>query len=48
MKRAMIRDIPDDIHKDFKILCVEKSVSMNQELLKMIREAVEKYRKKKK
>ena len=45
MKRTIIRDIPDDIHKDFKIMCVEKEISMNKELLRMIQEAVKKYRK---
>jgi plasmid stability protein len=47
MKRIMIRDVPDDIHKDFRIMCLKKDVSMNQELLRMIKEAVEKYRKSK-
>jgi len=48
MKRTIIRDIPDDIHQDFKIMCVKKDISMNKELLRMIKEAVEKYRKEKK
>ena len=48
MKRAMIRDIPEDIYRDFKIMCVEKDISMNKELLRMIKETVEKYREKKK
>jgi len=41
----MIRDIPDELHKKFKIMCVEKGVSMNAELLRLIKEAVDKYKK---
>lgn len=48
MKRTMVRDIPEDIHRDFKVMCVQKGVSMNAELLRLIREAVEGYRKKEK
>jgi len=48
MKTTMIRKIPDDIHRDFRIMCLKKDVSMNTELLRMIKEAVEKYRKEKK
>ena len=44
MKRTMIRDIPDNIHKDFKLMCVEKEVSMNRELLRLIKEEVERFR----
>ena len=47
MKRTMLRNIPEDVHKDFKIMCVEKGVSMNAELLRLMKEAVEKYRKSK-
>jgi len=47
MKTTMIRKVPDDIHKDFRIMCFEKSVSMNTELLRLMKEAVEKYRKQK-
>ncbi len=48
MKTTMIRKVPDDVHKDFRIMCFEKGVSMNTELLRLMKEAVEKYRKKSK
>jgi len=45
MRKLFIRNIPDDIHRDFKMMCVGKDVSMNTELLRIITEIVKKYRK---
>ncbi|MHA1782017.1 MAG: FitA-like ribbon-helix-helix domain-containing protein [Promethearchaeota archaeon] len=47
MKTLIIRNIPDDVHKKFKIMCAEKDTSMNQEIIKLMKEAVDKYFKKK-
>ena len=35
-----IRDIPDDLHRAFRLLCVGQGVSMNQALLELMRRAV--------
>jgi len=38
--KIQIRDLPRDVHRAFKILCVKETVSMNKKLLLMIREEV--------
>lgn len=40
------RNIPDDLHKRFKILCVEHEVSMNTKVIDLIRKFVEQQEKK--
>jgi len=40
-----IRDLPDDLHKDLKRLCVEEEISMNKKILQLITREVEKFRK---
>jgi len=40
------RDVPDDLHKRFKMLCVEHGVSMNSKVIELIREFVEQGEKK--
>ena len=47
MKTIMIRNVPEDLHKEFKILCVKKGVSINEQLLLLMRKEVEKEQKKK-
>jgi len=42
-----IREIPDELHKDFKIMCVDKKISMNDLVIQLMKEAVEKYKQKK-
>ena len=42
-----IRDIPDELHVQFKVMCAEKRISMNKLIIQLIREAVEKHRKEK-
>ena len=46
MKNTIIRNIPDDIHRDFKVMCAKKGVSINQELIRLMKEAVDKEGKK--
>ncbi len=41
------RNVPDDLHKRFKVLCVEHEVSMNAKVIELIREFVERQEKKK-
>jgi len=47
MKSIMIRNVPEDLHREFKILCVKKEVSINEQLLNLMRKEVEKEQKKK-
>ncbi|GAJ10720.1 unnamed protein product [marine sediment metagenome] len=43
-----IRDLPTELHYQFKLLCLKKKISMNKYLLKMIEKEVEKEVKKNK
>jgi|APSaa5957512622_1039677.scaffolds.fasta_scaffold449723_1 hypothetical protein len=36
-----IRNIPPDLWRKFKLLCVHQDISMNQKVLDLVREAVE-------
>ncbi len=47
MVSMLTRDIPDNLHKRFKVLCVEHEVSMNAKVIELIREFVERQEKKK-
>lgn len=40
MKQMIIRNIPDDLHKDFRIYCFEQETSMNKLIIKMIANVV--------
>lgn len=42
MKYIMVREVPDNVHKAFKLLCVERGKSINSEVIRLIREEVEK------
>ncbi len=46
MKTIMIRNVPEDLHKEFKILCVKRGLSINEQLLNLMRKEVEKEQKK--
>ena len=46
MKDMRIREVPDDLHLKFKLLCVKKKISMNQYLIQMIKKEVEEEEKK--
>ena len=42
-----IRKIPDDLHKEFKLLCIKRDTNMTDEIIRFMREEVEKERRKK-
>ncbi len=46
MVKMFLRNVPDDLHKRFKVLCVEHEVSMNAKVIGLIREFVEREEKK--
>jgi plasmid stability protein len=46
MKSIMIRNVPEDLHKEFKILCVKRGVSINKLMLDLMRKEVDKEQKK--
>jgi len=37
-----IKNIPEDLHKRFRILCIQESVSLNEKIIQLMKEAVEK------
>ena len=39
-----IRSIPDDIWRDFKRMCVDEGVSMNQKVVDLVAGTVERWR----
>ena len=46
MKDMRIREVPDELHLKFKLLCVKKKITMNNYLLKLVEKEVEKEGKK--
>jgi len=46
MVKMFLRNVPDDLHKRFKVLCVEHEVSMNAKVIDLIRKFVEREEKK--
>ena len=42
MKFVMVRDVPDALHKKFKIACVKKNISMNKCMIELIKQYVAK------
>jgi plasmid stability protein len=46
MKQIMVRDVPDDLHVEFKLLCVRKGISMNRRIIELIREDLKKTKEK--
>lgn len=42
MKTMIVRNVPEDLHRAFKALCVQRGVSMNAEIVRLIRESVKK------
>jgi len=38
-----IREIPDDLHLKFKLMCTAKKISMNKYVQKLIKTEIEKY-----
>ena len=43
-----IRDIPDELHLKFKLICTAKRVSMNEYIIRLIEKEVEKREREKK
>lgn len=43
-----IRQIPEDLHLKFKLLCVQEKISMNQKVIAMIRQEIERAERKQK
>jgi len=41
MATIIIREIPDRLHKDFKKLCFDAGISMNQKLKELMKESIE-------
>ena len=43
MSELRIRDVPNNIKKAFKALCVQEDISMNQKVIELIREYLNKH-----
>jgi hypothetical protein len=43
MAEMRIRNIPENLHKRFKMLCVDEGVSINHKILQLMKAAVEKW-----
>jgi plasmid stability protein len=43
MAEMRIRNIPENLHKRFKMLCVDERVSINEKIIQLVKEAVEKW-----
>lgn len=41
MKTILIRDLPEDMHETFKIMCIKSKTSMQAYLFNVVAEAVE-------
>lgn len=46
MADMLIRKVPEELRHEFRVLCVERHTSMQQELIKFIRKEVEKAKRK--
>ena len=46
MKQIMVRDVPDDLHIEFKLLCVKREISMNRRIIELMREDLKKTKEK--
>ncbi len=47
MAMLYLKNLPDDIHLEFKIYCVTKGSNMTAEIIRLMREAVSKEKEKK-
>ncbi len=43
MAEMRIRNIPENLHKKFKMLCVDEQISINAKIIQLVKEAVEKW-----
>lgn len=46
MKDMRIKEVPDELHYQFKLLCVKKKITMNKYLIRMLEKEIEKEDKK--
>lgn len=46
MSTIIIREIPDKLHKDFKKVCFDSDISMNQKLKELMGKAIKEVKKK--
>ena len=42
MKEMRIRNIPNEVHRSFKMLCTKKDTNMNEYLIRMMKKEIEK------
>jgi hypothetical protein len=47
MSIISLRDIPEELHREFKAACARKGTTIREELLRLMREEVEKAARKK-
>jgi plasmid stability protein len=43
MAEMRIRNIPENLHKRFKMLCVDEGISINEKVIRLVKEAVDKW-----
>ena len=43
MAEMRIRNIPENLHKRFKMLCVDEQISINAKIIQLVKEVVEKW-----
>lgn len=48
MKTFLVRGIPEDVLRAFRLMCVEKDTSANKVIVRLMEAAVKEYEKKKK
>ena len=46
MKEMRIRNVPDEVHRGFKILCTKKDTNMNEYLIRLMKKEIKKDKKK--
>ncbi len=46
MVEMFLRNVPNDLHRRFKLICVEQGISMNKQIIELIRKHVERQEKK--
>lgn len=42
MKKIMLKNIPDDLARDFKVKCAQEGITQNAALLKLMADAMKK------
>ena len=44
MGNIVIKSVPDDLKKEFKMMCVDKNVSMSAKIIELLKQEVEHYK----